>query len=116
MKVQRFFYNRETEKIIFCDYDHASFYHNHKGELGASFDEFIRGILKEGELFLRVFYPYKGIENLSFNELIAESNKILGYYKADILKALRREGVEVNKVFLSVTNEELKSALNSLYV
>jgi hypothetical protein len=113
---KRFFYNPYSKKLSLFESDHVTFFHNRKNELGASFDEFIRGIIFENKILLRVFYPYSNINELSFSELLEKSGLLLNAELPAIKKALKREGVKAENFVLNVTNESAKNLLNSLYV
>jgi hypothetical protein len=114
---KRFFFDTEREKLFLFDGLHVDYFHNHKGkELSLDFDDYIRGIVKNNILYLRVYYPYADIQELSFETLIEKSNALLGLYQEAIIKALDAQGVTIDGIRLSVTNENLKAALNSAYV
>ena len=114
--IQRFFYNPDNGKLDLFNNSHVEYYHNNKEKFSLPFDNYIRGVIKEDILFLRVYYPYEDIDTLSFEALIDKSNALLGLYQKAIVKALKLQGVKINHVSFSCTNEELKEALHSLYV
>jgi hypothetical protein len=113
---KRFFYNPYSKKLSLFESDHVTFFHNRKNELGASFDEFIRGIIFDNKILLRVFYPYNDIDNLSFAELLEKSRLLLSNELPAIKKALKGQGVKPESFVLNVTNESAKNILNCLYV
>ena len=111
----RFFYNPNNGQFLNCDNsEHAIYYHNKK--LSLPFDYYIRGIIKEDKLFLRVYYPFKDIDNLNYNELMNKSFLLLSEYKENILKVLKNEGFIINECILNCTNEDLKDYLKTCFV
>ena len=111
----RFFYNPFTGKFFNCEYSsHVNYYHNKK--LKHSFDEYIRGIIKDNKLFLRVYYPFDDIDILSHDEIMKKSFSLLTEFTNDIIKALKKENIKPNKIFLNVSNVDLKNYLNKMYV
>jgi hypothetical protein len=113
---KRFFYNPYSKKLSLFESDHVTFFHNRKNELGASFDEFIRGIIFENKILLRVFYPYENISELTYGELLEKSEALTRLNLPDIKKALKAQGVTPESFVLNVTNEQAKSILNALFV
>jgi hypothetical protein len=112
----RLFYNIDTDKIYIFDQSHVQFYHNNKGKLGIIFDASIRGIIREGILYLRVFYPYNDIDTLDYNTLLFKSESLLRLYRDKILLALNKEGIKILDVKYNLTNDNLKDILKTNYV
>jgi hypothetical protein len=110
----KLFYNPYNGNIFLFSNSHTIYYHNKKLEL--PFDEYIRGLIKDDILYLRIYYPYNNIDELTYNELMNKSNKLLNYHLKGILQALKHKGLIPKDIILNVTNEDLKRYLNLLYV
>ena len=59
----RFSYNPFTKEYIESDSSHSITIHN-KGKT-KQFDDYIRGIIVDNKLYLRLYYPFNDLENLS---------------------------------------------------
>jgi len=113
--MQRFFYDIDNGKLYNCfNASHVEYYHNKK--LSKSFDDYIRLIIANDVLFIRVFYPYKDIQELTYNQLIKKSGQLIALFKKDIVKTLKRQNFYFKQVKINVTNEDLKQALKTCYV
>jgi hypothetical protein len=111
----RIFYNPENGTLHIFDFSHVIFYHANKEKLG-KFDDCIRGIINDNILYLRVFYPFDNIDELSYSELIEKSGKLLALYQDEIVKELKSQGHNIGKIVLNITNIELRKILNTQYV
>ena len=108
----RFFYHPKTKVFISGQCSHVELFHNKKIDTLKNFDNYIRGILQDGILYLRVFYPLPDIDTLNYEELITRSTGILLEHKTDILKALKKEYKgKIKDILYSVTNTDLKGVL-----
>lgn len=112
---KRFFYNPENGKLLIFNTSHVEKFHNSKGELCLAFDDYIRGIISEGKIYLRVYYPYNDIGDLSFDDLMKKSFALLSLYKDDILTKLNKQGFKGELIF-NCTNESLRRDLNIYFV
>lgn len=82
----RFSYNPFTKDFIESSTSHSIAIAN-KGKQ-KQFDEYIRGIILDGVLYLRLYYPFNDLDNLSLVELKQKSRELLEQYYIDILVAL----------------------------
>jgi len=114
--MKRFFYNPDNNKLYLFENSHAGYYANNKVKLIKGFDAYIRGIIDNDILFLRMFYPYDDIDAKSFLDIKQASFSILKTFENDILKELKKEGLYIKKTVVNVTNESLKDILNLQYV
>lgn len=110
----RFFYNPYNRDVFFFNTSHVNYYHNNKMLL--PFDEYIRGLIRANTLYLRVYYPFNNIDELTYNELMNKSNKLLNYHLKGILQALKHKGIIPLKTILNVTNKDLQRYLKLYYV
>ena len=113
---KRFFYNIDNKHIDIFSYSHVEYYHNHREVYTKPFDYYLRGIIKDNILYLRVFYPYNNIDYLSNSELIKKSFDLLTLFKKDVMLQLSKHDIKIKDIKLNVTNEALKHFLNTQYV
>lgn len=113
---KRIFYNTENGKAFIFSGPHVEFFHNHKADFQGNFDEYLRAIYSENILYIRVYYPYNDIGELSYNDLMSKSRALIDIYKADLIKALVKQGLTIDKAVLNVTNGDLKGLLNTPFV
>ena len=79
------------------------------------FDEFIRGIITDKGLYLRIYYPLNDLEKKTLEELEAYSFDRLFDELKPIRKALKLSGVKCpGKVFYNVTNEALRGIIANI--
>ena len=115
MSEKRFFYDIDKGKLYNClKASHAEYYHNAK--LKNSFDDYIRLILANDTVFIRVFYPYNDINQLNYKALMAKSRQLITLFKKDIVKALKKQEIYFNKIKINATNETLKQDLKTCFV
>lgn len=114
---KRFFYNQDKNELFLFECSHSEFFYNKNRTIFSSvkFDDIIRGIITEDKIYLRVFYPYDDIENLSFVELLEKSEKILLYHLPELEKELKVQGY-YQAISLNATNDLLKDELKTCYV
>lgn len=85
----RFSYNPFTKDFLHCDTSHSvALYNKGKQKL---FDEYIRGIVVGNKLYLRTYYPFEDISNLSLTALNQTSRELLEQYLEVVLKEVKRE-------------------------
>lgn len=82
----RFSYNPFTKDFIKSNGSHSIAIAN-KGKQ-KEFDEYIRGIILDDVLYLRLYYPFNDLSELSLIELKQKSRELLDYYCFDILAVL----------------------------
>jgi len=102
------------KKVFFdCKESHVTEINNRK--LQKKFDTFIRGIIKDNTLYLRVFYPFENINELTYKELIQHSNTLLKENLKGIKSVIKKEYKLTQKIIkLSVTNTDLKGIIVNL--
>jgi len=87
----RFSYNPFTKDYIESDTSHAVAIYN-KGKQ-KQFDEYVRGIIFSNTLYLRLYYPFEDLPELSLVELKQRSRELLEKYKKEILQILKNKKV-----------------------
>jgi len=98
----RFSYNPFTKDYIESGCSHAIALYNRGKQ--KQFDEYIRGIILDDVLYLRTYYPFENLAELSKVELHQKSRELLEQYKDDILARVDK----VKKVCYNVENDLLK--------
>jgi hypothetical protein len=114
--LKRLFFDYDNDKLYTFDNSHVEHYHNNKKKFVHPFDYYIRGIVNDDVLYLRLFYPLQDIDDKNLIEIKAYSIENLTYYNADIVKHLKREGIKIKKTIYNVSNEDLKNIFNLTYV
>ncbi len=103
-------FNYEPFKKVFIDCkgsSHAIALHNKKEQ--KNFDNYIRGIIDNNILYLRLYYPFEDIQELSLAQLKRKSTALLSEFKAVIKsKVSDHYGIKINKIVLNVDNVYLK--------
>ncbi len=73
------------------------------------FDEYIRGIILENVLYLRLYNPFNDADILSKNELYQSSYTLLNDNKKAILKAIRKnDNINIKDVKFNYSNDLFK--------
>lgn len=103
MTEKRFSYNPFTKEYIEGGVSHAVDICN-KGRQ-KEFDQYIRGIILDGVLYLRLFYPFNDIDELDLIELKQKSRALLENYEDDLISELR--GTRINEIKYNVENDLL---------
>lgn len=102
----RFSYNPITNDYIESNVSHAIAIYN-KGKQ-KQFDEYIRGIILDGVLYLRLYYPYDDLSELSLVQLKQKSLELLEYYKNKILFIIEEYDLgKINEIKYNVENDLL---------
>jgi len=107
MNELRINYNPFDNKYISGNSSHAIQLYN-KGKQ-KSFDDYIRGIIIDDVLYLRMYYPFENLSELNLNQLNKASYKLLKENESDILKRiLEIEGITIKRIEYNVTNDLLQ--------
>ena len=110
----RFFYHSKSKKYINIDNEeHAIYFHNKKMNI-KNFDLYIRGIIENGVLYLRLFYDKPDISERTLEEVKEYSFNILFDNKQGILNALKNDKIKVKKVLYNIVNADIKGILVNL--
>lgn len=73
-----------------------------------TFDDYIRGIILDNVLYLRVYYPFNNIDTLTSDKLYKASYKLLNDNTSDILQAIKdKENITIKDIQYNVTNDIL---------
>lgn len=101
----RFSYNPFTKNYIESDSSHSIAIYN-KGKQ-KQFDEYIRGIVLDDVLYLRTYYPFDNLSDLSLTELKQKSRKLLEQYKKEIITEVIPH-IYIKEIIFNVENDLLK--------
>lgn len=112
----RFFYNSDNKKLWLFNNSHNVFYANNKTALKKGFDYYIRGLIDNDTLLLRLYYPYDDIDSLTYKELVKRSDYLLKSEYPHILKVLKENNINIEKTFFSLTNTDIKEKTGLCYV
>lgn len=106
----RFFFNPLNGQLLNCGQSsHSCYAYNKKL---SSFDSFIRGIIVYNTLYLRTFYPFNDLSDLTYNDLQIKSRALLNQYIKDISRAVKKSyNIEIKKIILNAENDLLKGIL-----
>lgn len=103
----KFSYNPFTGQFL-----HGGLFHAddiRKAGAQRAYDDFIRGIIADGVLYLRLYYPFPGLEDLSLEDLNRKSFDLLFEHKREILKHIKKIlGLKIVDVKFNVTNDLLR--------
>lgn len=103
----RFSYNPFTNDFIASDSSHSIAIAN-KGKQKL-FDEYIRGIILDDVLYLRLYYPFIDLSDLSLIDLKQRSRQLLEYNRSKIkLLILKEYKIEIKEIKFNVENDLLK--------
>lgn len=101
----KFSFNPFTGQFIYGGLNHAEDIRKIKS---GRYDDFIRGIIIEGKLYLRTFYPFDGLENLTLTELNQKSYSLLFDNLEGIKKNLKKYlQFKTKDVIFNATNDLL---------
>lgn len=100
-------YNPFTKNYIAGNQSHTIQLYN-KGKQ-KSFNDYIRGIIIDNTLYLRLYYPFNDIDNLTSDKLYRLSYNLLKENERDILQAIKNhEKIIITKILYNVNNDLLK--------
>lgn len=106
----RFAYNPKTKHFLECDTCHSTALYNAKKQ--KEFDLYIRGILKDGILYLRTFYPLKDIDTKTLEDIKETSFNLL-YDNKEVIKLKIKEvyQTKIKKIVYNAENDLLTGIL-----
>ena len=107
MSEKRVSYNPYNKNYIAGYQSHSiQLYNKGKQKL---FDQYIRGIIINTTLYLRLYYPYDDIDDLTRDRLYQISYSLLEGNTGDILEAIKKnESIIIHEVKYNVDNDLLK--------
>ena len=102
----RILYNPYTRDYISGNQSHSIQLYN-KGKQ-SQFDDYIRGIILDNVLYLRVYYPFKDLQDRELQFILLASKKLLQENIKGILQAIKnKENIIINKIEYNATNDLL---------
>jgi len=106
MSEKRFSYNPFSKDYVEGGTSHSIALYNRGKQ--KQFDEYIRGILLDGILYLRLYYPFDDLGELSAVELQQRSRELLEKYREEILFTLDRNNINyIVEIKYNVKNDLL---------
>lgn len=102
----RYNYNPFTKDFHYCNQSHSISLYN-KGRQ-KQFDEYIRLIIVENTLYIRLYYPFDDLDSLSLVELKQKSYKLIKQYEDAILKEFKKVNITIDSIEYNVENDLLK--------
>lgn len=106
MNEYRISYNPYTKDYISGCQSHSIQLYNK--ERINTFDDYIRGLILDNVLYLRLYYPFPDLENKTLQELNKASYKLLNNNTRDILKVIKdKENITIKDIRYNVTNDIL---------
>lgn len=107
MNEYRISYNPYTKDYISGYNSHSIALYN-KGKQ-KSFDEYIRGIIINNRLYLRLYYPFDDIDILTRDKIYQSSYTLLKDNEKDIIKAIKKhDDIIITEIIYNVDNDLLK--------
>lgn len=104
----RISYNPFTGHYISSEASHTMQIYNAKKQ--KAFNEYIRGIIQDNILYLRVYYPYNDIDILTNDDLFQKSFELLNSELKIILSIIKeKDNLIINDVKFNYTNDLLKN-------
>ena len=81
------------------------------------FNDYIRGIIIDNTLYLRTYYPFDDIDNITINKLNQSSYELLKEHTSDIIQAIKEnDNISIKEVKYNYTNDLFKDLLKTNYV
>lgn len=115
MSEYRINYNPYTQDYISGSQLHSIQIYN-KGKQ-SQFYEYIRGIIIDNILYLRIYYPYNDIDELNKNKLYQASFTLCNQYLKTILSCIKKhDNLIIKDVKFNYTNDLFKNLLKTNYV
>lgn len=110
---KRFSYNPISKKFLDSGFCHSTALYNIGQQ--KNFDQYIRGIIKEGKLYLRLYYPLKDIDQKTIEQIEQKSFSLL-YDQLKTIKVLIKKEykIVVKEVVFNAKNDLLKGILTNI--
>ena len=108
--MHKFCYHYFTDKFIPCGESHSlTLYQQGKQR---EFDSYIRGIIQDSILYIRIFYPFPDGESKSISDIRRSSDILVHDKISNILKCIKSEyNVIPSGIRYNVTNEMLRDII-----
>ena len=105
---KRFCYNPFNDnEFLNCNTSHSIALYNAGKQ--KKYNDYIRGIILNDVLYLRLYYPFQDIDILTNKEINQASYKLLKYNEAEILKHIKKHyKININEIKYNVINDLLK--------
>ena len=104
MSEYRIAYNIFEKHYISGTQSHTIQLYNAKKQ--KQFNEYIRGIIVDNTLYLRLYYPFDDIDNISINKLNQSSFELLKEHTSDIIKRIKEnDNINIKEVKYNYSND-----------
>ncbi len=109
MSELRFSYNPFTDDFVKCTDGQAHSLSLHNQGKQKLFDEYIRGIILDDILYLRLYYPFDNLSDLNSTQLKQRSRDLLEQYRSKIrLLILKEYKITPKEIKFNVKNDLLE--------
>ena len=106
MSEYRISYNPFTGDYISGSQSHSIQLYNRGRQ--SQFDDYIRGIILDNVLYLRVYYPFSDLQDREYQDILSASNKLLQDNTSAILALIKdKENITIKDIRYNVTNDIL---------
>jgi hypothetical protein len=107
MSEYRIAYNPYNKDYISGNQSHSLQLYNRGRQ--SSFDEYIRGIILDDVLYLRLYYPYEDIDTLTRDKLYQASLALLKANTKAILEVIKdKDNITIKSIKYNVDNDLLR--------
>jgi len=102
----RISYNPYTKDYISGQSPHSIAIYNHHKQ--AKFEEYIRGIILDDVLYLRIYYPFPDLQEKTYSHILKASEALLKEYKLRLIRLIKtKDSINIREVRYNVTNDLL---------
>lgn len=110
---KRFSYNPISKKFLESGNCHSTALYNIGQQ--KNFDQYIRGILVDNRLYLRLYYPLKDIDQKTIDQIEEKSFDLLFDQVKTIKELVKKEyNIIVSKVIYNAKNDLLRGVLTNI--
>ena len=108
MKEYRIAYNSFNKDYISGSQSHTVQLYNQNKQ--KKFEDYIRGIIVDNTLYLRIYYPFDDIDTLTSVKLYQLSYELLKEHTSDIIKRIEEnDNIKILEVKYNYTNDLFKN-------
>jgi hypothetical protein len=106
MSEYRVSYNPYTKDYISGQQGHVEQIYNRGRQ--KVFDDYIRGIILDDVLYLRIYYPFEDIQDKAYKDILSASAALLKDNEKNIIKAIKKQdNITIRQIKYNVTNDLL---------
>lgn len=102
----RISFNPYTKDYISGQSPHSIAIYNHHKQ--AKFEEYIRGIIFNEVLYLRIYYPFPDLQEKTLSDILKASETLLRDNKRRLIRLIKaKDSLNIKEVRYNVTNDLL---------